>query len=478
MKPLTYLTALQKGLQPNTLVPDDPITLPPIGDPAAAASSAARPAAATRDEGLLDAAQRRLQFRRRLHDAAWAGEFGQRGDRASARWRHRPRSGTKSRRCLRHRGRGENLHRLRALLSVRARRAAGAHDQSRRVLRRRRQRRRAAAAARHRFDRSPAAAPSMHIRTHRCPRSGPPTARRSTSSRPCCRAWWRAAPQPRHRRAVALCRGQDRHDRGCGRRLVHRLHQRRDRRGMGRLRQRRRQAPLARRKRDRRAGGAADLRAHHPGGVGRRHRAEGAAQRALRPRRSFIWSTCRSIMHQRQAGTDGGRAISSSISGLATTAGSTKPSTRLVPQETSVGLRRGGRLGRSPAAKATGPVRTRRRRPASPMAGPSIRLRAGSCIRCRPQQPSFFNQVFPRGLFTPRSQSDDPRNAVREQPDICRTGASTEPSRQRKNCECGCGTRSRLSACWGRCPAAFAQDFRIEDSPSARNLDFAQLKPG
>jgi penicillin-binding protein 1A len=31
MKPLTYLTALQSGLQPNTLVPDEPITLPPIG---------------------------------------------------------------------------------------------------------------------------------------------------------------------------------------------------------------------------------------------------------------------------------------------------------------------------------------------------------------------------------------------------------------------------------------------------------------
>ncbi|HML06844.1 MAG TPA: transglycosylase domain-containing protein, partial [Xanthobacteraceae bacterium] len=31
IKPLTYLTALQKGLQPNTLVADEPITLPPIG---------------------------------------------------------------------------------------------------------------------------------------------------------------------------------------------------------------------------------------------------------------------------------------------------------------------------------------------------------------------------------------------------------------------------------------------------------------
>jgi membrane carboxypeptidase/penicillin-binding protein len=31
MKPLTYLTGLQAGLQPNTLVSDDPITLAPIG---------------------------------------------------------------------------------------------------------------------------------------------------------------------------------------------------------------------------------------------------------------------------------------------------------------------------------------------------------------------------------------------------------------------------------------------------------------
>ncbi len=31
VKPITYLTALQKGLQPNTLILDDPITLPPIG---------------------------------------------------------------------------------------------------------------------------------------------------------------------------------------------------------------------------------------------------------------------------------------------------------------------------------------------------------------------------------------------------------------------------------------------------------------
>ena len=31
IKPLSYLAALGKGLQPNTLVEDEPITLPPIG---------------------------------------------------------------------------------------------------------------------------------------------------------------------------------------------------------------------------------------------------------------------------------------------------------------------------------------------------------------------------------------------------------------------------------------------------------------
>ena len=33
IKPVTYLTALQKGLQPNTLIPDEPLTLPPIASP-------------------------------------------------------------------------------------------------------------------------------------------------------------------------------------------------------------------------------------------------------------------------------------------------------------------------------------------------------------------------------------------------------------------------------------------------------------
>ena len=42
MKPLTYLTALESGLQPNTLVSDDPITLAPIGSGDAGSSIIAR----------------------------------------------------------------------------------------------------------------------------------------------------------------------------------------------------------------------------------------------------------------------------------------------------------------------------------------------------------------------------------------------------------------------------------------------------
>jgi penicillin-binding protein 1A len=51
MKPLTYLTALQSGLQPNTLVPDDPITLAPVGSGGAGSSIVARELGGTmRDE--------------------------------------------------------------------------------------------------------------------------------------------------------------------------------------------------------------------------------------------------------------------------------------------------------------------------------------------------------------------------------------------------------------------------------------------
>ena len=80
----------------------------------------------------------------------------------------------------------------------------------------------------------------------------------------------RPAARHRHpdRRARALCRRQDRHHRRRERRLVRRLHQRGHGGGVGRLRQCRRPAPDAGRRRDRRQRRGADLRADHPGGVG------------------------------------------------------------------------------------------------------------------------------------------------------------------------------------------------------------------
>jgi membrane carboxypeptidase/penicillin-binding protein len=52
IKPVTYLTALQKGLQPNTLIPDEPLTLPPIGSRFGAYDTGiiSRPVTNARDE--------------------------------------------------------------------------------------------------------------------------------------------------------------------------------------------------------------------------------------------------------------------------------------------------------------------------------------------------------------------------------------------------------------------------------------------
>ena len=74
MKPLTYLTALQHGLQPNTLVPNEPITLPPIGSGIDGRDVISREYGGTAARGgFLVAAQRRLQRGRRLTrcGAAW-----------------------------------------------------------------------------------------------------------------------------------------------------------------------------------------------------------------------------------------------------------------------------------------------------------------------------------------------------------------------------------------------------------------------
>ena len=90
---------------------------------------------------------------------------------------------------------------MRALLSVRARRAAGAADRSRGLLRRDRQRRRAADAACDRGDRAGRQGDLSASARRRWPRSARPTASRSTSSR---HAAGRAAARHRARASPAL----------------------------------------------------------------------------------------------------------------------------------------------------------------------------------------------------------------------------------------------------------------------------------
>jgi membrane carboxypeptidase/penicillin-binding protein len=101
IKPLSYLAALAQGLQPNTLIRDEPITFPPIGSTGGRA-------------------------RGHHHAAAGAGKLEEPRDRQSARWRCGldpvPEPGSH----LRTRAGGPDLQGLRALLSFRAGCAAGA----------------------------------------------------------------------------------------------------------------------------------------------------------------------------------------------------------------------------------------------------------------------------------------------------------------------------------------------------------------
>ena len=91
-----------------------------------------RPALAT--SRLLDAEELRRQLRRHLDLAPRAGELTQSGHRAPSRRRHREHAGSKSQAAVRSRAGGPDLSRVRALLSVRARRPAGAADRSCRIL--------------------------------------------------------------------------------------------------------------------------------------------------------------------------------------------------------------------------------------------------------------------------------------------------------------------------------------------------------
>ena len=280
IKPITYLTALQKGLQPNTLVPNDPLTLPPIGS--------ATYGSIIRDSGAPDRPED--YWSPRNADYASGGVFTMRRgleNSINVVTAHLLAGGidadpvasldevcatAKAAKiytdCVRYYPfvlGAQPVHMIDLAAFYAAVANEGARPQPHAIDAHRGQRQsdlRISQGAAVLADQRRRRGQLLSAQDHAAGRGG-------------------ARHRARHRRPVALCGRQDRHHRGRGRRLVRRLHQRCDDRGLGRLRQRRRQAPLARLQRDRRAGGAADLQAHSRGHMGRAYRAQGAARRPV-----------------------------------------------------------------------------------------------------------------------------------------------------------------------------------------------------
>ena len=182
-KPMTYLAALNSGLQPNTLVDDAPITYPPIGG----ANRYTRDTDYWSPHNYDGGSSGTMTIRRALEHVE------EPGDGAPARRRHRRRAEPEPRRDLQARDRGARLSEMRAVLSVRARRPAGAADRPRGVLCRDRQRGQTPDAA---CDRADHAGRPRSLQGRRRPHAGSPRSirRRCSSSARSCKAWWRAAP--------------------------------------------------------------------------------------------------------------------------------------------------------------------------------------------------------------------------------------------------------------------------------------------
>ena len=121
IKPLSYLAALGKGLQPNTLVIDESITLPPVGG-GRREQDYWTPKNYDGSSGGILTLRSALENSRNLATVHLLDGGIEKN------------AGGQSRSAVRACDRGPDLSRMPALLSVRARRAAGAADRSRGVL--------------------------------------------------------------------------------------------------------------------------------------------------------------------------------------------------------------------------------------------------------------------------------------------------------------------------------------------------------
>ena len=139
-KPLTYLAALQKGLQPNTLVRDEPITLPPINGSAREQDYWTPKNYDSGSSGIVTLRQALENSKISRPSICWRAEL--------------KKTGADSRPHLFDCPRSADLQGMRAILSIGPRCTAGSADRSRGVLCRDCQRRCVAGPACDRVDRA------------------------------------------------------------------------------------------------------------------------------------------------------------------------------------------------------------------------------------------------------------------------------------------------------------------------------------
>ena len=264
-KPMTYLAALNHGLQPNTLVRTrrSPIRR-------SAAPTATRAPRTSGRRATMTAAIRHDD------DAPRARAFQEPGDRAPARRRHRRRRRRKaSTRSASWRWRRRSIRN--ACATIRSCSAPSRCGRSTSPRSTPRSPTRARRPTPHVIEQIAQDGRVVYKANEKLkPLRGGRSRRRRSSSARILQGVVARGTAARLCALSAVHRRQDRHQRRVQRRLVRRLQQRRHHRGLGRLRQRQGQAH-ARPRPGRLEGGDADLRADHAGGLGRIRAADAAA---------------------------------------------------------------------------------------------------------------------------------------------------------------------------------------------------------